>query len=116
MSLPPSFSSKPSQDPHKYFRNLLIAFKEEVNAEADQEELEQKMQFLINASKEMKYNDNHKKDVYHKTETEKALTRLFNEFDKYIMLLKNQPSKANRQNLLNSIAAVENLIKENEIY
>jgi hypothetical protein len=116
MSLPPSFSSSPSQDPHKYFKNLIISFKEEVNGAADIDELEQKMQILINASKEMKSNDKHQKDVFHKTEADKGLTKLFKEFDRYIMELKNTPSKANRQDLLNAISIVENLIKENDIF
>ncbi|NGX44147.1 MAG: hypothetical protein K1060chlam3_00311 [Candidatus Anoxychlamydiales bacterium] len=116
MSLPSSFSSNPDQDPHKYFKNLIIDFKKEVKRDVDYEALEEKMSMIINASKEMQYIDNHKKDVYHKPETKKALEKLFSEFDRYILTIQKNPSKANAQDLLDAIAIVETLISENDIY
>ncbi|NGX52454.1 MAG: hypothetical protein KR126chlam5_00753 [Candidatus Anoxychlamydiales bacterium] len=116
MSLPSSFSSNPDQDPHKYFKNLIIDFKKEVKGAVDSEALEEKMSMIINASKEMQYIDNHKKGVYHKPETKKALEKLFSEFDRYILTIQKNPSKANAQDLLDAIAIVETLISENDIY
>ncbi len=114
--LPSSFSSLPGKDPHKYFRNLLIDFKKEVKGAVDIEALQQKMQDLINASKEMKYTDPHKKGVFHKPETEKSLNKVWSEFDRYITTIQKNPSKANAQDLLDSISLVQALLKENEIY
>ena len=116
MSLPSSFSSNPDQDPHKYFKNLIIDFKKEVKGAVDSEALEEKMSMIINASKEMQYTDNHKKGIYHKPETKKALDKLFSEFDRYILTIQKNPSEANAQDLLDAIAIVETLISENDIY
>ena len=115
-NLQPSFSSNPDQDPHKYFKYLLIDFKKEVKNQVDIEDLEEKMQAIINASKQMHYTDPHKKGVFHKPETEKALNKIFNEFDRYIKTLQENPSEANAQDLLDSISLVQELLKENEIY
>ena len=96
MSLPSSFSSLPNQEPHKYFKNLLIAFKKEIEGSADIDALQEKMQALINASKDMKYIDKHKKDVFHKSEASKTLSKVFSEFDRYITTIKKEPNKEKR--------------------
>ncbi|MFA6118639.1 MAG: hypothetical protein WC688_01850 [Parachlamydiales bacterium] len=116
MNLSPSFSSTPGQDPLKYYRNILLDFKKEVDGGADIEDLSQKMEILINASKEMKYLDKHKKGIFHKPETDKTISKVFTEFDRYVLDLQKHPSKANRRDLLNAIASLEALLKENEIY
>jgi len=115
-NLPSSFSSLPNQDPHKYFRNLLIAFKKEIKTSIDIKALQEKMQTLINASKEMKYLDKHKNSIYHKPETDKALSKIWNEFDRYIMTYQKTPNKANPQDLLDAISLVESILVENDIY
>jgi hypothetical protein len=114
--LPSSFSSLPDQDPHKYFKNLLMSLKKEIEGALDINALQEKMQTLINASKEMKYIDTHKNSIYHKPETDKALSKIWTEFDRYIMTLQKKPSFANPQDLLEAIAIVETLLEENDIY
>ncbi|NGX34810.1 MAG: hypothetical protein K1060chlam1_01166 [Candidatus Anoxychlamydiales bacterium] len=116
MTLPSSFSSNPDQDPHKYFKNLLIDFKKEIKAAVDPDALEEKMSMIINASKEMLYKDNHKKAIFHKPETKKALDKVWTEFDRYILTIQKNPSEANCQDLLNAVEMVETLIDENDIY
>jgi len=116
MSLPSSFSSLPDQNPHKYIKNLLIDLKKEINKKAPPEVLQNKMQALINATKKLKYKDPHKKDIFHKTETTKAISKIWTEFDRYVLFIKNEPEKANPQDLLDAILLVENLLKENDIY
>lgn len=116
VDLPSSFSSMPDQDPHKYFKNLLLDFKKEIEGAVDIEVLQEKMQGIINASKEMKYHDNHPKSVYHKPATTKALSRIWKEFDRYIYTAQNNPDQANSQSLLDAIAIVESLLFENDIY
>ena len=113
--LPSSFSSLPDQDPHKYFKNILKDFKKEIQQALDIDALQEKMQTLINASKEMKYLDNRQTSIYHKPATTKALTRIWNEFDRYILIAQKNPSKANPQDLLDAIALVESLLIENDI-
>ena len=56
------------------------------------------------------------KGIYHKPETEKAITKIFKEFDRYVTDIKQNPDKANDQYLLDAISLVEALLKENEIY
>jgi len=115
-NMPKSFSSLPNQDPHKYFKNLLIAFKKEIKGAIDVAALQEKMETIINAAKEMKYTDPHKKSIFHKPETEKALNKVFSEFDRYILTYQKDPAKTEDQDLLDAIAIVESLLSENEIY
>jgi hypothetical protein len=111
-----SFSSLPDENPHKYFKNLLIDFKKEIEGAIDIDALQEKMQTIINASKEMKYLDNHQSSIYHKPATSKALSKIWKEFDRYIMTAQKTPSNANPQDLLNAISIVESLLAENDIY
>lgn len=114
--LSPSYSSLPDEDPHKYFKNLLIDFKKEIEAAIDVAALQEKMLMLINASKQMSYLDNHPTSIYHKPETKKALNKVWKEFDRYILTYQKNPSKANPQDLLDALSIVESLLVENEIY
>lgn len=114
--LPSSFSSLPDQDPHKYFKNLLIDFKKEIKGAVDLDPLQEKMQTLINASKEMSYKDTHKKGVFHLPETQKAISKIWTEFDRYILTYQKEPQKANAQDLLDAITLVESLLAENNIF
>lgn len=116
MTLPSSFSSNPNQDPHKYFKNLLIDFKKEIKGAVDTDALQEKMSTVINASKELLYKDNHQKAIFHKPETKKAIEKIWTEFDRYILTIQKEPSKANAQDLLDAIAIVETHISENDIY
>ncbi len=113
--LPSSFSSLPDQDPHKYFRNILIAFKKEIEGACDIDSLQEKMQDILNAAKEMKYKTNNHSAKYKKDESEKALEKIWTEFNRYIKTLQNHPDKANNQDLLESVQEVERLINNNKI-
>lgn len=108
-------SSSP-QDPHKYFKNLIHAFKKEITGSIDLEAMQEKMQMILNAAKEMHYTDSHKKSIFHKPETQKALEKLFTEFDRYFKTIQNNPSHAQDQDLLDALSQVEALLAENDIY
>lgn len=114
--LPSNFSSSPDQDPHKYFKNLLIDFKKAIENNSNIDILQQNMEALINAAKQMQYIDQHKKSIYHKPETTKALSKIWTEFDRYFITKKNTPKKANPNDLLEAIILVENLLNNFNIY
>lgn len=111
MSLPVNFSSHPGEEPRRDFRNLCIQFKKLVNSSQDVEELQRMMEQFINESREMNWH--HKTaDRYRKDEGEKATGKVFSEFKRYIFALqKRNPEKANPQDLLDALAAVEQLIR-----
>lgn len=115
-NLPSSFSSLPDQNHHKYFKNLLTDFKKEIQGALDIDALQEKMQELINAAKEMKYLNNNQKGIYHLPPASKALSKLWKEFDRYIFTAQKIPGNANPQDLLDAIAIVESLLVENDIY
>ncbi|OGN60407.1 MAG: hypothetical protein A3F40_03655 [Chlamydiae bacterium RIFCSPHIGHO2_12_FULL_27_8] len=110
MSAHPSFSSNPDQSPHKYFKNLLLKFKKEIKKNTEKTYLEEKMEDLINAAKQMIYIDSPKNSIFHKPETQKAIEKVFSEFDRYIR------EDISNQDLLDSIEILEELIDEYEIY
>jgi len=114
--LSPSFSSAPDQSPHKYFKNLLKAFKKDIIYCANIDELQLKMETFLNAAKSMKTKDPHKKSIYHKPEVEKAMQKVFSEFDKYYLQYIKDPSKVVRQDIIDAIEIVESLLGEGEIY
>ena len=76
MSAHPSFSSNPDQSPHKYFKNLLLKFKKEIKKNTEKTYLEEKMEDLINAAKQMIYIDSPKNSIFHKPETQKAIEKV----------------------------------------
>ncbi|NGX55839.1 MAG: hypothetical protein K1060chlam5_00068 [Candidatus Anoxychlamydiales bacterium] len=112
-SLPSSFGSDPNMDPRKYFRNLLISFKKEINNSNNLDTLQDQMQSILNAAKDLNYKE-HNNARYHKEEAEKALKKVFNEFDRYFTSL-SKKEKTNSQDLLNSIKMVEVLLEEGDI-
>lgn len=104
MSLPTNFSSPPSEEPHRYFRNLCIEFRKLVLHSKDSLTLQQEMEKFLNASKEMTW-ERHNTGVYHKDEGEKAAQKVWVEFKRYIDNHLNSS-----QDLLEAISAVEQLI------
>lgn len=111
MSLPVNFSSLPGEGPRRDFRNLCIQFKKLVHSSQDVEELQRMMEQFISESRDLNWH--HKTgDRYHKDEGEKATGKVFSEFKRYISALqKRNPEKANPQDLLDAISAVEQLIR-----
>lgn len=113
-NLPSSFAMRPGQDPHNYFRNLCIEFKKLLKDSDDIDLLQDEMLILINASKEMKWNEDHKKPLKQEV-GEKAMAKLWHEFQRYIDGLEKSPAKANRQDLLDAFNEVERLLKNFDI-
>ena len=105
----PAAYSNPSQSPHKYFKYLLVSFKKEIINFSKIEELEEKMQAIINAAKDLTFIDNHKKNIFHKPEAEKILDRIFSEFKRYITTLKKEKNTSS-QDLLKSIEIAINTL------
>lgn len=112
--LPSSFSSNPDINPRKYFKNLLISFKKEIDKSDNLNTLQDQMQAILNAAKDLNYKDHENTSKYHKEESEKTLKKLFSEFDRYFTSL-SKKEKTNPQDLLDSIKMVEVLIEEGDI-
>lgn len=113
-NLPSSFTTRPGQDPHSYFRNLCIEFKKLLKDSKDIDLLQDEMSVIINASKDMKWNENHKKPLKQEV-GEKAMAKLWHEFRRYIDALEKSPSKVNHQDLLDAFAEVERLLRNFDI-
>jgi hypothetical protein len=113
--LPSSFSSNPDINPRKYFKNLLISFKKEINSSNNLNILQDQMQAILNAAKDLNYKDHENNAKYRKEESEKALKKVFSEFYRYFISL-SKKEKTNPQDLLDSIKMVEVLIEEEDIH
>jgi hypothetical protein len=114
MELPANFESAPGGDLHRYFRNACIEFKKVIKATRDISELQQEMQVLIDASKQMNW---HTKNtgVQHKDEGAKTVDKLFAEFKRYITDLQTKPSAADPAHLLNALDLMEQFIKSYKV-
>ena len=111
--LPSSFSMRPGQDPHNYFRNLCIEFKKVLKQTDDVELLQQEMEKLMNASKEMKWNEKH--NIPLKQETgEKAIAKVWHEFQRYMTALEKS-SKVDHQDLLDALDQIEVLLRNFDV-
>ncbi|MBI5346091.1 MAG: hypothetical protein HZB76_02990 [Chlamydiae bacterium] len=111
---PANFSSPTGQDPHKYFRNLCKAFIKMVKEPTDFDTLEFEMEKMINASKAMKWHNN-PKGVYKKTDGEKALDKVFDEFKRYIKTIRTSPSQASTTYLLGALDEVLRLSESQQV-
>lgn len=113
MPMPANFSA-PTEEPHRYFRNLCIEFKKAIHSSKDLNLLQDEMEKFINASKQMNW---HHKDSgkYHKDAGEKAAGKVWKEFDRYFRDLSSNPDKANAQDLLEALAVVEGLIQSSRV-
>jgi hypothetical protein len=112
--LPSNFTMQPGQDPHSYFRNLCIEFKKLIKESDDVNLLQNEMETLINASKDMKWNEDHKKPLKQEA-GEKAISKLCNEFRRYVDNLRKSSSKANYQDLLAAFSEIERMLNNFDI-
>ena len=111
MSLPANFEGRPSEEPHRAFRNLCIEFKKLLKDSYNIDELQIKMEEFLNASKEMNWH-NKKTGVYHKEEGEKAVGKVWTEFKRYIFgLTSHRNPKVTNQDLIDALSEVERLLR-----
>jgi hypothetical protein len=109
MSLPANFSEQPAEDPHKYFRNILIQFRKTIKSSKDADLLQDQMAQFIDASRQMNWH--HKQSgVYHKDQGEKAADKVWTEFKRYAQDLQMHPHQANPQDLLEALGEIERLV------
>lgn len=107
--LPSSFKVPPGQDPHSYFKNLCIEFKKLLKESKDTDLLQNEMVKLINASKDLQWNEDHKKPL--KWEAgEKAISKVWDEFKIYINQLSSEKEDYNYQDLLDAIEEIQRMI------
>ena len=112
--VPVNFSTSPGQSPHKYFFNLCLQFKKKLKSIKDVDVLEDEMQSLINASKELKWIEP-KHHVYKKNEGEKILDKIFSEFKRYSKDLRDNSKKANPQDLTYALDELQDLIERDKV-
>lgn len=112
--LPSNFTMQPGQNPHSYFRNLCIEFIKLLKESDDVDLLQDEMGKLINASKDMKWNEDHNKPLKQEA-GEKAISKLFNEFRRYVNNLRNTSSKSNYQDLLDAFSEIERMLNKYDI-
>ena len=109
MSLPTNFAKGPTEEPHRFFRNLCIEFRNTIKSSKDSSKLEWEMERFLDASKQMNWH--HKNTgVYHKDEGEKAALKVWSEFNRYVADIKGNKSTANPQDLLDALNEVERLV------
>lgn len=109
MELPENFGKNPTEEPHRFFRNVCIQFKKAIRSSKDYKTLEPEIENFINASKQMNWHL-HSDDVYRKDQGEKAVQKVLAECDRYYKMLISDPSSAVSQDLLDSLEEVERLI------
>jgi len=112
--VPVNFSTNPGQSPHKYFYNLCLQFKKKLNTIKDVDVLEDEMQSLINASKDLNWKEP-KHHVYKKSEGEKILDKVFSEFKRYSNDLRSKEKNANAQDLLYALDELKDLIERDKV-
>jgi hypothetical protein len=110
MPLPANFSGYPKDELHRYFRNLCIEFKKVIHASKNSDDLLDQMERFMNASKEMDWH-HHTTGVYRKDAGEKAVGKVWSEFKRYIHDLQVAPETAVAEDLLDSLAQMEQLIE-----
>src|SRR5580692_1448917 len=109
MPLPTNFGKGPTEEPHRFFRNVCIQFRKTILSSKNYKALEPEIENFINASKEMNWHVKHS-DVYHKDQGEKAVQKVLSECDRYYKALIEAPSKAVAQDLLDALDNLERLI------
>jgi hypothetical protein len=109
MSLPANFGQNPTEEPHRFFRNVCIQFRKAILSSKNYQMLESEIENFINASKEMNWHVKNS-DVYHKDQGEKAVQKVLSECDRYYKSLITDPSSAVAQDLIEALAEVERLV------
>lgn len=112
--LPPSFSGAPGEEPHHYFKKLCKEFKKTVERAKSPDQLEMEMEKLLNASKDMHWAHGNP-GIHKKEEGEKAMSKLWSEFSRYLNQLEIKPRAANPQDLLDALKEIELLLNEEKI-
>jgi|GEM_PF-3059965 len=112
--IPKSFSLPPGQEVSKYFLNLLIEFKKEIENTKDIDLLKIEMAKFLNAIKEL-YFEKSKKDIYKKEESTKIISKIWSEFKRYIDFLEKKEKTNNIQDLLDSLDELKKMIKDKKI-
>ena len=112
--IPKSFSSSPGQSLHKYFLNLCIEFRKELEEKKELKVLQEKMINIINAAKDMDFLKK-RSDVWGKEETDKGMRRFLDEFKRYVSDVESDVEKADEKDLLKALEEVERLVKSLEI-
>ncbi len=93
--VPPSFSGAPGESNHHYYRNTVLELKKLLlSSTKDLDQLLIVMEKLLNASKDMTWKS-HKSGVWKKEEGDKAISKLFHEFKRYLKDFNANPSKTN---------------------
>jgi len=114
MALPQNFASAPGEEAHHYFRNVCIEFKKVLKSSRDQNLLGQEIERFKSASKQMNW---HPKNtgVFHKQTGDKSVEKVINEYNRYVIALRENPVDANPQDLLDSLTEVEGLLRGSKI-
>ena len=114
MALPSNFATPPGEDANHYFRNVCIEFEKTIRETENRKQLEMEMQRFIEIAKQMDWQ--HKTSgVYHKDEGEKAVDKVWKEFQRYIHQLRKHSPGAHKQDLLDALAAVKQLILNKKV-
>lgn len=114
MPLPAPYTGRPGEEPHHYYRNLCLHFIKLIKTTQDIPLLEEEMERLIDASHQMRW-PREKSTVYHVDEGEKALQRVYREFKRYIETLKTHPENAHKQDLLDALVILEQMIASQKV-
>jgi hypothetical protein len=115
--LPANFGSSPGQSAHKYFHNICQEFKKTIYSTKGPKALEIEMSKMIDAAKEMTWKEP-KHDKFHKAAGEKAVDKVFTEFQRYMSSLRrlhNLPADPSPQDLLDALEEVTRLIKNQQV-
>ena len=110
MTLPPSFSGLPDEEQHHYYRNVCLEFKKTIKSSKDVEQLQRQIDRFLNASKQVQWPPHEPSSIYRKDEVEKAVQKVANAFRRYIQELESDATRANPQDLLDTLSMVETMV------
>lgn len=106
MALPSNYSGSHGEQPHHFFKNVCISFKKTIAASKNANELQSEMERFIDSAKQMNWKNTEK--------PEKATSKVFTEFKRYIEMLESSPKTANPQDLTESIDEVMRLLDQHK--
>lgn len=112
--IPKNFSSATGQENHKYFFNLIVEFKKLLESSRDIDMLQIQMEKFLNAAKDMNFKKE-KKEIFKKDEAEKIISRIWNEFKRYLEYLLKKEKQTNLQDLLDEMEKLKKMVEEGEI-
>ncbi len=113
MNLPKNFCAKPGESNHKYYLNLCYDFKKKIENTRDPSDLEEEMQTLINASRDLDWRES-KHTVYKKSESEKIFSHFIKELARYTTNLREGHLPAS-QDLIDSLDELILLLESRRI-